>query len=756
MKDKMKILFAEDGPMDAELVCRIISKDNIHFERKIVETEKDYLNALYNWNPDLIISDYSMPQFDGMTALRLRNEIAHLIPFILVTGSINEEIAVECIRGGADDYLIKKNLTRLGPAIRAVVDKKKTLREKELVETHLRDVNEFNNSLLRTIPFGMDIVDEEGTVLFQSEKLMNITRLNGVGQKCWDLYRDDKKQCSDCPLVKGIRIGETDVYESSGVLGGKIYDIIHTGMIYNGKKAMLEIFLDITERKRMEEKVIKSEAYYRALTDLSPDGIIITDYEGRVRYISKKTYDMFGILREENLTGQSVLKWVSPDYHGQVISRIAELISGRDIPEVREYKLLRNDGTVFWGELASSAIPGSNGISDGLLVVCRDITERKRVADELLRAKEKAEEGDRLKTAFLHNISHEIRTPMNAIVGFSALLSEPDIENEIRNSYVDVIINSSNHLLVLLNDIIDIANIEAGIVKTDIQPVSLKEIMMTLYSQFYPRSMEKGISLMNDKVIPDWDSVILTDRTRLQQIMSNLISNAIKFTERGAIRFGYNRIGENIEFFVSDSGIGIAEEHQLKIFDRFYQVENPASKLYEGLGLGLAITKSYVGLLGGEIHVSSSPGSGSRFHFTLPIQKPDRQSDKKDATDEEFIFPETKTILVAEDIESNFRLIRQYLADCNLKIIHAPDGRSAVDKCLDNGDVDLVLMDVRMPLMDGYSAARLILEQEPDMPIIIQTAFAEDHESAIRCGCAGFLTKPFSRSQLIRVLKDLL
>ena len=365
--------------------------------------------------------------------------------------------------------------------------------ERKRVEAELQQSYMFSKSLLNTIPFGMHIVDESGSVLFQNDNFIEQFGEDSIGKKCWELYRDDKAQCADCPLHQGITIGKTDFYESHGVLGDRVFEIIHTGMIYQGKKAMLEIFQDITERKENEE--------------------------------------------------------------------------------------------------------------------------------ELIRAKEKAEESDRLKTAFLHNISHEIRTPMNAIVGFSALLGEPDVDENSKKSYIEVIMQSSNHLLSIITDIVDISNIEANLIKTVKNEVNINSMLKSLCNQFFPKSYEKRIDLSCESGLREMDSLILTDRTKLTQILSNLVNNALKFTDKGSINLNCKLKDNKLEFSVSDTGIGIPSQFHDRVFDRFYQVQNNVTRLYEGTGLGLTISKAYVKLLGGEIWLTSEPDKGTTFYFTIPYEK---------------------------------------------------------------------------------------------------------------------------------------
>jgi PAS domain S-box-containing protein len=768
MKEPVKILFVEDVAYDFELICRQIKKADFPFIHILVETEPDYKEAISSFGPDLVISDFSLPTFDGRKALEIRNKIIPNVPFILVTGSINEEVAVECMKAGADDYVLKQNLSRLGTAIKSAISKRELLNQKEVAEKSALQERKMLRTLIDNLPDLIYILDAKcRKVIANKADVKNIgcaSEEETLGKTDLELYPGTvgERGFADNEQVINSGIPVINMEESFTDKKGKIRWLLTSKFpLYdqNGKvSGLVGIGHDITVRKLMEEKVKESETYYRTLVDLSPDGIFISNLEGTISYCSRKIYDIFSIPPEMNVLGTSVLGWVSPDYHEIVLNRVSKIQAGELRPEIKEYKLLKYDKSPFWAELSSSPINNSTGNPEGLLVICRDITERKRVETELVRSKEKAEESDRLKTAFLHNISHEIRTPMNAIVGFTALLSEPGVDITTMNSYIDVIMNSSNHLLAIINDIIDISNIEANTVKVVKKDVDINGMIRGLYHQFVVRTDEKKIDLSFDIQLSDKDAIVFNDGTKLQQIITNFISNAIKFTAKGGIKFGYSVKDNLIRFFVTDTGIGIPREHQGRIFDRFYQVENPVSKLYEGTGLGLAISKAYAELMGGSIELLSEPGKGSTFFFTIPFDR-DENVMKEEAPVEktpDFVFSIRKRILIAEDIESNFKLLTYFLAGTNSELIRAVNGKEAVEKSLSEKKLDLILMDIKMPVMDGFTATRIIRESNKTIPIIAQTAYSEDREKALEYGCSGFIAKPFDRARLITVLKEAL
>jgi PAS domain S-box-containing protein len=346
------------------------------------------------------------------------------------------------------------------------------------------------------------------------------------------------------------------------------------------------------------------------------------DPDWTMQYISDGIYELAGYLPNEFIGNKirSFTSIIDPEDKQRVWDQIHAALSTGYLYTI-EYRIITSSGNKKWvwergrGYYESDKLVALEGFIS-------DITDRKRIEEELIRARDKAEQSDKLKTAFLHNISHEIRTPMNAIVGFTTLLDSPDTTEENRKQYIDIIFQSSNQLLSIITDIVDISNIETGLVKVSRTDVNLNNLIRNLYDQYRLRAQQQGLVLRFTTHLDDDQSVVLTDETKVIQIFSNLLNNALKFTHEGRIELGYVVRGETVEFFVSDTGIGISPENQVKVFDRFFQVETPSSKQFSGTGLGLSISKAYAELLGGSIWVISTPGEGSSFCFSIPYTKP--------------------------------------------------------------------------------------------------------------------------------------
>ena len=380
--------------------------------------------------------------------------------------------------------------------------------------------------------------------------------------------------------------------------------------------------------------------------------------------------------------------------------------------------------------------------------------------EKLMRAKIKAEESDVLKTSFLSNMSHEIRTPMNAILGFSNLLSHKEISASEKEEFVNLIRINGKNLLTLVEDIIDISKIDSGQLQVKNSPVCLHEILKDVYDSFWDDIKRRGqlnIKLYLNEGISDKKTMILTDAFRLRQVLINLVGNGIKFTDRGFVEFGYELKNEEVlQFYIKDTGIGLPKGKEQEVFERFSKFSNDKQKmLYGGTGIGLSIAKDVVSLMGGKIWVESEEKVGSTFYFTIPYHRVSNVAVKpEDETPVAKYNWEGKTFLVAEDEEDNFRYLEVALSISNASLIWARNGAEAVDIFNRIDDIDLVLMDIKMPEMDGYSATREIKIKNKNVPVIAQTAYAmsEEKEKSRLAGCDDYIAKPINYSDLLKVI----
>lgn len=377
--------------------------------------------------------------------------------------------------------------------------------------------------------------------------------------------------------------------------------------------------------------------------------------------------------------------------------------------------------------------------------------------EELKTAKEEAEKSDKLKSAFLANMSHEIRTPMNGILGFAELIKEDDNLEDVQEN-VDIILENSKHLLELINDIMDISKIEAGVMEMKSDEFALNALIddLVVFFNADPIVQTKGLEVRKKCSLPDGKDIIRTDCTRLRQVLVNLTKNACKYSEQGYVEIGYNVHAGDLIFYVKDTGIGLNNEQIQYIFNRFMQVATTISPNEEGVGLGLTISKSIVNQFGGEIWVESEPGQGAIFYFSIP-KKPGEivllQSENQTTTNMDYDWKD-KTILVAEDVPTNFLLVKKSLRKTNVQLLWSKNGKETVDMVKENDHIDLVLMDIRMPIMNGLDATREIKKMHPDLVIIAQTAYAMDgdRENSLEAGCDDYISKPINIKEFVELI----
>ncbi len=387
----------------------------------------------------------------------------------------------------------------------------------------------------------------------------------------------------------------------------------------------------------------------------------------------------------------------------------------------------------------------------------RENEARKKTEEALIQAKEHAEESDRLKSAFLANMSHEIRTPMNGILGFAGLLKEPNLSGKEQQDYIRIIEKSGARMLNIINDIISISKIESGQVDVYISETNVNEQIEYIYEFFMPEVEQKGLQMFFDNPLPSEEAIIKTDCEKIYAILTNLVKNAIKYCDKGTIEFGYKLKDKYLEFFVKDTGIGIPKGRQEAVFARFVQADIADKRALQGAGLGLSISKAFVEILGGKIWVESEEGKGSIFYFTIPYDQ--NLAEKKIVTNlysDPGAEPQLKKlkILIAEDDEASELFITIAVKMLGNNILTARTGFETVEICRNNPDIDLILMDIKMPGMNGYEATRQIRQFNKDVVIIAQTAFGliGDREKSIAAGCNDYLAKPLQKNELINLV----
>jgi PAS domain S-box-containing protein len=380
---------------------------------------------------------------------------------------------------------------------------------------------------------------------------------------------------------------------------------------------------------------------------------------------------------------------------------------------------------------------------------------RHQMIQDLVEAKQKAEESDRLKSAFLANVSHEIRTPMNGILGFMELLNEPDLQEEQRAVYFDIMNKSGQRLMDTINDIVELSKIESGGIDVHLSEVDLKEVMNYHLQFFQPQAREKGLELLLKEGITEKGSVVRTDRQKLNGILTNLLRNAIKFTRQGYIEFGHYLEGTNMVFYVKDTGVGIPSDRLNAVFDRFVQANVAISQTYDGVGLGLSIVRGYVNALHGSVHVESEEGKGSTFYVSLPYYPLILPAIDQSVEINTLNHNNPLKILVVEDDEVTALYLKKVLSSFISELLFTDNGEDAVRLALENPDLSLILMDIRIKGMSGLDATRQIRQFNPSIPIIALTAYAlsEDRERSLQAGCTDHLSKPIQREVLLNLIQ---
>lgn len=551
-----------------------------------------------------------------------------------------------------------------------------------------------------------------------------------IGKSVLDVvYPEDQER-----VLQNIALNYDKPYIVRGVKkDGTVFHVEVQGknIKYKGEDVRISAVRDISERKKSENK-------FKSIFEHSGDGILIGNKNGIIVEANNSFCELSGYNYDE-IVGNHIKFLFLEETLKEAPLRFDLIEEGKSV--LVERKIIGKNGEEILIEMNSKKLD-----EQYLIASFRDLTERQK-AEQAIResnkqlkiAKEKAESSDKLKSEFLANMSHEIRTPMNGILGFSDLLNDPLLEDEKRKYYTSIIINSSHQLKRIIDDILEISELETKQAKVVNTKVCINNILLELFAIYDNKAKDNKTPLYLDKSLSDERSTIYTDEVKLRKILNNLIDNALHYTSEGCIDVGYTLKDKTIEFYVKDTGIGIKKEMQHHIFERFSQEDKSLSRKYGGLGLGLSIAKENSELLGGKIWVYSEKSKGSTFYFTIPYSPVHTVKQTK----------RQYTVMVAEDEEVNYLYVESILQSVNLNIhiVRAKNGQEAIDKFKLNEKIDLIFMDLKMPVLGGIEAVKEIRQINKDIPIIAQTAYSrlEDKKRTLSVGFNDFLSKPIEQ-----------
>ena len=580
----------------------------IDIQGRILEVNDSYCRLIGYSCQELL----TMSVFD-LRANEKPEDTKRHIQRIIASGGDRFESNHRCKDGRIVDLEVSVNYLaveggRLFAFLRDITERKKRQRE-------LEEANAVNSSLIRAIPFGMDIVDKDGNVLWLNPRLESVFGKEALGKKCWELYRDDKLQCDDCPLMGGIVLGETATIEVFGVLGGKSFQISHTGMIYQGKTAILEIFQDITDHKRDQIMLEKLAVAVRRTADM----VVITDKDGKIEYVNPAFEAQTGYKAEEAV-GQTPRLLKSGQQDQSFYERLWKtILSGEVFRGVLVNK--RKDGRLYYSEKTITPIKDEHGVITDFVSNDKDITLRKLAEEELLRLNNELWDLDRRKNEFINMSSHELRTPIAIIrEGISQMVEGLHGELKPEQKYfLDKSFKNVNRLIKIVDNIFEISGLDSEKAFLEEESLDMVELVRSAIADCDREIKKSGLeireNLSQNKVELD------ADRKKISRVLTELIRNALKFTGKGYIEIQVEDKEDIVEVSVKDSGKGIAEEDLPKVFGKFQQFDRDFGPGERGTGLGLAIVKGFIELHQGKIWVESKLGEGTKFTFSLPKGK---------------------------------------------------------------------------------------------------------------------------------------
>jgi PAS domain S-box-containing protein len=883
----LRALCLEDKPSDAEIMHEMIIDSGYILDMDITESEKEFESLLRKSKYDIILSDFKLPGFDAFGALRLSKEVCPDVPFICVSGSIGEETAIELLKLGAVDYVLKDRMERLPFAINRALNEAKDKENKQKIEEALRKSEQRFQVLAENSPFGIFQTDSEGATTYVNPRwcqLSGLSKEEAMGFGWLSVVHVDDKQkltevWNDATAVHDSSVAEYRFLRKDGSITWVLGQAIPERDSNNNVVGYIGNIIDITERKHSEELLQESEEKYRLLSESSheaiflidlngyvkymnntaamnlnvhpsefigkhltdifppdlarenlaeiqtvittkslfynekemqlpagkmwvgnrfspvlnkenqvigvlglsinitkqkmaeselrkisraveqgPASVVITNRDGDIEYVNQKFCDITGYSKEEALSKNPRI--LSSGYHDKIFYEEfwKTLLSGNDWSG--EILNKKKNGNLFWESALISSMVNEKGEITNFVAIKDDITEKKNMLSQLVEAKEKAESANKLKDAFIANISHEIRTPLNGILGMSSLIREIfyDKINKGDEELFEGIDYSSRRIIRTIDMILNYSRLQVG--EFGIQPKKIKisQICTNLIKEFISAAKSKSLDLSYQTNCGDIE--IFADEYSITMAISNLIDNAIKFTNKGFIKVILKEEpGDEIILEVIDTGIGIDKKYLDNMFEPYRQEQMGYGRAYEGIGLGLSIVKKVLNLNNAAINVESKKGKGTIFsiHFGKG-----EQSDKSIVkTETKIIIPVTKEItgikmvLIVEDDLMNQVTIKKFI-DRNYKTLLANSSDEAY-KILNTNKVDIILMDISIKGdKNGLELTRELKKsiEFSDIPVIAITAhaFKDDEQNALSAGCDGYLSKPFTKASLLNMI----